>query len=836
MRHPLSRFSAGWFLMLLLLGGALPASAQLQPYTRYKGTMLPVVYYDAGCYVMNKGKREEASVNDVEIRPGTGFAPGEVIITAEHSDLDLLKNAPLSKRVDPQSMKFRYEAEVSSSIPLKECYGVLTIVANGSVGTHFFNIGSLSPGKTRRVKVELPRRVDAVGHLHVFSSGLEVRSAQMPGPYDAKEYFAALVRGSRGISAVALCKTEDEFPHELSDNGDLLATVRERDTHHSLIIYDLKTSAVLHDIKLGDRGETAWDPKWISDHELVYVSQDNQNDYPTYLMLLDIRTGKTERLERNVINIVTSVKRQRDTLVVFGSRWQYRTGSAIYRVRERKLGSINPIEVGTTYFDDLGEQRLRYEPNGTTRRLLYRLSSKTAWRAMDDDVKEPGLKFDFDSRNALDRICQIHSLGKDGDTIYISTRQKSDRFALASFSLSKGVVNQVFASHPKYDLADGSENAGSRLLFRKGSSELIGLTYEGEKPQVVWLDAGYAAVQKAMDQAFPNHFNRPVDWSVDGSTFIYHSYSDQDPGTFYLFRPFESQLSPLLSLGDALKDQTLARTVPFDFTARDGGTVHAYLTSPPEIKAGQRSPLVVVIHGGPTVRDVWKFDATNQFLATRGYLVLQVNFRGSSGYGAAYQKAGLYSRFDTVVLDDIADGVKTLIKNHEVDPDRIAVMGGSFGGWAAYMSLIKYPELYRTGVAIAAVSHWRALIRDTGAQYDGDYAASYWKNLLERSDFAKAEPFIDPYLRAGEIKQPIYIMHGSRDRVVQPTEAKMMIDALKKTNPGVESISFPAATHTYWPYATRVTMLNEIEGFLRRTIPPSDDKAAAVAAETAAVH
>jgi dipeptidyl aminopeptidase/acylaminoacyl peptidase len=171
----------------------------------------------------------------------------------------------------------------------------------------------------------------------------------------------------------------------------------------------------------------------------------------------------------------------------------------------------------------------------------------------------------------------------------------------------------------------------------------------------------------------------------------------------------------------------------FDFVARDGATVHAYVTRPPNTKPGEALPLVVNIHGGPTARDTWHFDAMNQFLATRGYLVLQVNYRGSSGYGAAYQKAGLYTRFDTVVLDDIADGVHALIKNGEADARRVAVIGASFGGWATYMSLIKYPELYRSGVAIAAVSHWKSLIKETKLLRDGDYGAAYWKSLLQRS-------------------------------------------------------------------------------------------------------
>ena len=214
-------------------------------------------------------------------------------------------------------------------------------------------------------------------------------------------------------------------------------------------------------------------------------------------------------------------------------------------------------------------------------------------------------------------------------------------------------------------------------------------------------------------------------------------------------------------------------------------------------------------------------DEQNQFLATRGYVVLQVNYRGSSGYGAAYQKAGLYARLDTVVIDDIADGVRQLIADGEVDPDRVAVMGASFGGWATYMSLIKYPDLYKAGVAIAAVAHWRKTLRDDRYRFDNQPAYRFWKTLLEREDFDEVEPFIDPFLRAGELRQPILLIHGELDRIVHPTEAKLMLDELKKHNDHVESRSFVQASHSYWPFAARVTRLNEIEGFLHRQLAPA---------------
>jgi dipeptidyl aminopeptidase/acylaminoacyl peptidase len=389
--------------------------------------------------------------------------------------------------------------------------------------------------------------------------------------------------------------------------------------------------------------------------------------------------------------------------------------------------------------------------------------------------------------------------------------------------MSRGEIVKIVAEHPTYDLRTGPEGFAS-LHFRKGTSELIGITYDAEKPRTVWLDPGFAAVQKAMDSNLPEHVNMPVDWSRSGNTFVYFSFSDRDPGTYYVLRPLERRLIPVQVLGESLKQKKLGKTEPWKFQARDGATIHAYVTRPPE-PTEERPPLVVDIHGGPMARDSWGFSERNQFLATRGYVVLQVNYRGSSGFGAAYQKVGLYSRLDTVVLDDIADGVRQLIASGEVDPNRVAVMGGSFGGWATYMSLIKYPELYRAGVAISAVAHWRKTLRDDRDRFGNQSAYRFWKALLDREDFDEVEPFIDPYRRAKELKQPILLMHGELDRIVHATEARLMLDELKKHNPHVESRSFTQATHSYWPFATRVTRLNEIETFLRRHLAPAENVA-----------
>ena len=801
----------GWVSALsrtaLFFAVASVGLAQMQPEARYKGEMLPVVdCTDAKLYVLKNGLKRETGYEDYTVRPATAFGSGFVEIKNVRVDLDPLRNASVEERAKASSMNFQYEAELSSDRDLKQCYALLIFVAKGSVGTWFVPVGRLHKGDPKHVKVAFRDRADAVGSLHVFSEGAEVQSTQIQKPYDVREYYASLVRGSPEPSALELVKTDRVFPHVLSNDGHRLATVRDRDTHYSLIVYDLEARKLLCDVTVGSYDDEVTDLTWVSDHEVAFVLK-------RALMLLDVNTGKYEQYEDRVARIIMSVRKQPEILVLLESGWGARTTK--YNIRTRHRFGRDTLR-GYTMYDDEGEQRVNYSYDDEERVFTFAPKGDSEFQGLDKHVREKGLKFNVSARDLLDRVADVHAIGPDGDILYISSRLKSDVFQLAAFSMSEGVIKQTIASHPLYDLAD-SDAGYTRLLFRKGSSELIGMIYEAEKPEVIWIDPGFKAVQQAMDKAIPDHVNLPVDWPADGATVIYLSFSDGDPGVYYIFRPLQSTLMPLLKLGDRLKEKMMAHTVPFDFAARDGAVIHAYVTYPPAPAHGL-PPLVVDIHGGPMARDVWRFNAENQFLATRGYVVLQVNYRGSSGYGAKYQSAGLRARLDTVVIDDIADGVRHLIKEGKADPSRIGVIGASFGGWATYMSLIRYPDLYRTGVAISAVSHWRNFLKDDRWKYGNMFSYVFWKSLLDSQGFKTDEALIDPQLRAAELKQPIYVIHGNWDHIVSVEEALTMTKALQKTNPQVESIIFPHAGHTRseWGVFDQVRRLNEIGSFLDR--------------------
>lgn len=809
------------------------AIGQIEVRAKYEGEWLPIMAASGEkVRVLKDGKRKEAAPGELQVQPASDFGTGQVRIENEVADMDPLKDAKPEVRARPDQVHFRYTAQVIGETDLDDCYAVLVSVSNGSVGTNLQPIGRLRRGQGRQVEVELGNRVDSVSGLHVFSGGKEIRSNKVAEAYDARALWAKLAASAQGASAVELCKAEEALPLALSRDGKYLATTKDRGDHFAVIVYDLATMQVVCEVPADKEYKEVRSLEWAGPQSVAFLVDDGfllvDGRWKAFgltcgkLKLLDVATKTCTVLRDNVEKIVSSVSRKPEILSLVVWRPNYYQCVVAYDTKARRMVDWNSMDEGWAMFDLNGEPRVSYNFHGTTKEYFARLGTSSRWIPLDSTVKQEGLKFSLRGDEYLDRKAQVEQLGPDGDTVYVSTRLGSDTYQLGAYSLSQGKIVQEIARHPKYDLT-GSDYSFCRLLFDRASSKVIGLVYEAEKPKVLWFDPRYAAIQKALEANFPGESVFPMAWSDDGGTFIYFVTSDRNPGAYYAFLAGERKLLPLFARSERLAPKNLAKTEPMDFTARDGAKIHAYLTLPPEPTSAPM-PLLVNIHGGPMVRDSWCFSATNQFFATRGYAVLQVNYRGSSGYGAAYQAAGLRARLDTVILDDIADGVQAVLAGTNIDRRRIAIMGGSFGGWATYMSLAKSPEIYRAGIAIAALTHLRDQQKDN-RRNDNRYGYEVWNDILGRKDFDATEHFIDPLLRAAEIRQPVYIMHGEQDDVVSATQARDMLKALKKTNPNVRSMSFVDAGHSYWPERDRVTQLNEIESFLRTYLAPEPESA-----------
>jgi dipeptidyl aminopeptidase/acylaminoacyl peptidase len=257
---------------------------------------------------------------------------------------------------------------------------------------------------------------------------------------------------------------------------------------------------------------------------------------------------------------------------------------------------------------------------------------------------------------------------------------------------------------------------------------------------------------------------------------------------------------------------------PIKYAARDGEEIHGYLTLP---AGGKKTglPLVVMPHGGPTVRDIWACDPLVQLLANRGYAVLQMNFRGSPGYGTEFYNKGKRG-IGRGMQDDIEDGTRWAIAQGFADPRRIAIVGGSYGGYAALFALAHNPELYRCGISIAGVTDWADIIKERkGEEYK--FAYLHWREWIgDPKHDAAFLASISPVNFADKITAPVFIVQGKDDRTVPPKQARKMVDALEKAGRPPQALYFSGEGHGFKQEKNRVKFFAEIEKFLAKNLAP----------------
>jgi dipeptidyl aminopeptidase/acylaminoacyl peptidase len=259
------------------------------------------------------------------------------------------------------------------------------------------------------------------------------------------------------------------------------------------------------------------------------------------------------------------------------------------------------------------------------------------------------------------------------------------------------------------------------------------------------------------------------------------------------------------------------------YPSKDNLQVPAYLTLP-EGATGP-VPTVVLVHGGPQARDHWAWDSEVQFLAAHGYAVFQPQFRGSTGFGLRFEEAG-YGQWGLAMQDDITAGVDYLVSHKIADPDRICIVGASYGGYAALWGLVKTPSLYKCGVSAFGVTDITRLLRDVDLKRDVDLAREYnrlWIGDRKNQDFDA----VSPLKHADRIQAPVLIAWGDRDPRVATWHAEDMIAALRKNHKSVRGLEFKYAGHGFWFPDDRRVYYEELLAFLDRNIGPARQSAAA---------
>lgn len=336
------------------------------------------------------------------------------------------------------------------------------------------------------------------------------------------------------------------------------------------------------------------------------------------------------------------------------------------------------------------------------------------------------------------------------------------------------------------------------------------------RPTVSYIDPNLPAAKlhRAISLKFPGEVVNFINFSDDGSELLFSVSSDRDPGTYYLIDTTHYKVVKLLAAEEWIDPAKMAQRRSLHFTTSDGHSMEAILTVPPGRKLEQL-PMVLLPHGGPIgVQDDWFYDDDAQFLASRGYLVLQVNYRGSSGRGAGFEEAA-YLKWGTRVQQDLIDGVKWAIGQHYADPKRICVYGGSFGGYSAMMSVIRAPKLFKCAVGYAGIYDLK-MMYDKGDIGQSKAGRSYLNTVIGRND-AELDAN-SPDKLANRIDVPVLLVHGEDDQRAPFAQAKAMRAALEAAHKPCEWLVKPDEGHGFYDEDNRIEFYTRLQAFLEQHI------------------
>lgn len=393
-----------------------------------------------------------------------------------------------------------------------------------------------------------------------------------------------------------------------------------------------------------------------------------------------------------------------------------------------------------------------------------------------------------------------YAVDSDKDVAY-GFRKKDGRYALFSKALDGSGTETLVFDRPDVDVGG---------LIRIGrNNRVVGITYATDITHAVYFDPAIKAMMAALSRALPDTpLLRVVDSSADENRILLWAGADNDPGVHYLYDRKRGELGTFLVSRPALEGVPLANVRAVTYPARDGVPVPGYLTLPPGKDTARGLPAIVLPHGGPSARDVWGFDWLSQYFAVQGYAVLQPNFRGSAGYGDGwFQENGFQSW--KLAVGDVVDAGHWLVKQGIADPQKLAILGWSYGGYAALQSAVMEPGLFRAVVAIAPVTDLATLKEQSRG----------FTNYRIVRDFIGTGPHIvegSPAQNAERIQVPVLLFHGGLDRNVLIRQSEMMASRLKSAGKSHRLITWDRLDHYLDDNGARTTLLRESDNFLKQ--------------------
>ena len=426
---------------------------------------------------------------------------------------------------------------------------------------------------------------------------------------------------------------------------------------------------------------------------------------------------------------------------------------------EKTLLCENPGDVQGWQTDHDGKLRVAYAVvDGVNTQIRYRESEAEEFRPVLTTNFKEGVSFaTFTPDNRM--VYAITNLGRDKDALVLMDPATCEE-------------KEVLYTNDTYDLAG--------VWYSEKEKKLLGVSYEGHKGTTRhFFDREAGELFGRMERHLRGYELGIVGSDKAEDKYIVYAGSDRTAGAYYIYDVATDTMTKLADLRPWIKQEEMAEMLPIEYTARDGERIEGYLTLPVDrtLRNAKNLPVVVNPHGGPWARDSWGFNPEAQFLANRGYAVLQMNFRGSTGFGRRFTEIA-FGKWGQEMQDDITDGVNWLIGKGIADPARIAIYGGSYGGYATLQGIVKDPDLYACAIDYVGVSNLFSFLNTI---------PPYWKPLLDQMYEMVGNPETQqemlrensPALNAGRIKTPLLVVQGANDPRVNINESNQMVEALR---------------------------------------------------------
>ena len=462
------------------------------------------------------------------------------------------------------------------------------------------------------------------------------------------------------------------------------------------------------------------------------------------------------------------------------------TQSAIFKVdvATGKGSVVDRSEAWNWAFDNNGEARAKVDSANSAIVLSARGKGQSGWRTLST-AKDRALGL-IGYSDPEDTLYWYQEDGENGATRYRKT------------NLADGTTTMIETSGPL------------DVTFDPHNGQAIGMVDDGAEK---WTDAKLAAADAALSKAFKGRAVDLISWSADRGRIVVRVASPDQPASWYLFEPGRKELSPIGDEYPELKDAALGKKTFFRYAARDGLSIPAYLHMPPT--GGKDLPLIVLPHGGPNANDGPGFDYEAQFLASRGYAVLQPQFRGSTGYGYALRKAG-HQEWGGKMQTDLIDGINHLAKEGVIDPRRVCIVGASYGGYAALQSMTAFSDTYRCGVSVNGISDPGQMVVQEGRIFGNVNKSDMLQDLGSNAEEIAR---ITPANFVTNVKGPILLVYSSQDTTVQPDQSKRMHEKLKASGKDSTLVEVAGDDHYMMSAASRIQMLGAVETFLAKNLP-----------------